>query len=196
MRLLIADISDLRPEHSKLVSPERAQKAARYKMEDDRKRCILAGVMLQKFLGNAEIRHNRYGKPVAEGGLCFNLSHSGSYVLLALSDFDVGCDIERVKQIRPLRLGMTVFCKNELKLIEDSADRLSAFYSLWTRKEALIKCTGEGFYKNVKSVDVSGDSFEENGLCYRFKTICFSDYVISACSAQDEMFSEPEFLKI
>ncbi len=196
MRLLIADTADLRPEHSKLISSARAQKAARYKMEDDKKRCILAGVMLKQFLGDAEITQNQYGKPVAKGGICFNLSHSGSYVLLALSDFDVGCDIERVKQVQPLRLGKTVFCKNELELLEGSADRLSAFYSLWTRKEALIKCTGEGFYKSVKSVDVSGSFFEENGLCYRFKTICFSDYIISACSAKDKMFSELEFLKI
>lgn len=196
MRLIIADIADLRPEHSQIISPERAEKAKKYRMEDDRKRCILGGVMLNKYLGKAKISKNRFGKPFSEHGPCFNLSHSGSYVLLALSDFEVGCDIEKIKPVEPLKLGKTVFCQNELDCIEASADKDGEFFALWTRKEALIKCTGEGFFRNVKNVDVSGDYFEENGLKYRFKTVRFSDYTISACTAHDEMFTEPEFLRI
>ena len=43
------------------------------------------------------LRTNENGKPIVEG-ICFNLSHSGDYVICAVSERPVGCDIEQIKE--------------------------------------------------------------------------------------------------
>ncbi len=182
MRLYLSSINCVAPAHINLISPERAEKAKRYKMEDDQKRCVLGGLLLRRFLGDTQIADNGFGKPIAENGVCFNLSHSGEYALLAVDSQNIGCDIERIKTVPFEKIGKIVFCEKEMEKIKSSPDKAGEFFTLWTKKEALLKCIGEGFHREAKSVDVSGDVFRENGGEYRMKTYCFSDYVISVCS--------------
>lgn len=193
--LYISDIGEILPDDFHLVSPERAKKAERYKMPDDRRRCIAGGILTDRFVGG-EITENGFGKPISSNGVRFNLSHSGSYVLLAVSDSEVGCDIERVRDVDPLKLGRVVFCVRELELIERASDKTAAFFTLWTKKEALLKCMGKGFHRPAKSVDVSGESFCEDSKIYRFQTLRLSDYVISVCSEAYQPACEPEPIKL
>lgn len=73
----------------------------------------------------------------------FNLSHSGEYVLCALSDAPVGVDVEVV---RPRKEGLPAYTfkgadyERWLALGGD----WEAFYTLWTEVESVIKYTGEG----------------------------------------------------
>lgn len=196
MKLFLADINDIKLEYISMISPQRAQKARRYKKVDDQKRCIAGGLMIKRFLDGAEITENKYGKLVADNGVHFNLSHSGKYVLFALSDIDIGCDIEKVRSIDVYKAGRIVFGNNETDQIKESSDKMDAFLKLWTKKESLLKCLGEGFYRNAKSVDVSNDFYDENGERYYFKTWTFSDYVISVCSLKDEFPDDIEFISL
>lgn len=182
MKLYLADIREVAPRHLALLSEQRARQAARYKMPDDKKRCIAGGLLLRRYVGEEGIYKNTWGKPVKEG-ICFNLSHSGDYVLLGVDGIDVGCDIEQIRSVNALRMGKIVFCENEMQQIENAPDRTEAFFRLWTKKEALLKCMGKGFHRQAKSVDVSGDTFTEDGVCYTMQTLVFADYVISCCSA-------------
>lgn len=193
MKLFLANINDVQPESISRISPERAEKAKRYRKIDDRKRCIAGGLLIKQFLKNAVITYNEFGKPVADNGMHFNLSHSGDYVLLALSDCEIGCDIEKVRSVNAEKAGRIVFCENEMNKITSSFDKTDTFLELWTKKESLLKCMGKGFHRNSKSVDVSGDSFEENGRIYYLKTWKFSDYIISACSFTNEFPNYIEF---
>lgn len=195
MRLYLASISDVKPAHIKMIRPERKKKAERYRREDDQKRCVLGGLLMRDFLGDVRVFENENGKPVAENGACFNLSHSGDYVLFAIGEFQVGCDIERLKAVPCEKMGRVVFCENEMNKIKNSPDKTGEFFRLWTKKEALLKCMGEGFHRPAKSVDVSGDRFEENGLVYRLKTYEFSDYIISVCTLGGEFADEIEFIR-
>lgn len=194
MRLYLAKIDDVTPGHFNLITPERREKADRCKMEDDKKRCVLGGLMLQRYVGDTKIFLNPSGKPLAENGVCFNLSHSGEYVLLAVGKYDIGCDIERIRIVPYEKMGRIVYCENELNIIKNSPDKAGEFFKLWTKKEALLKCMGEGFHRAAKSVDVSRDEFEENGRAYRMKTYVFSDYVISVCTADEPFANEIEFV--
>lgn len=181
MKLFLANIHEIQEEHLRLISPERAAKAMRYRFSDDRKRSIAGGLLLREFLGDAEIFTDEFGKPRTTDGRCFNLSHSGDWAILALSECEIGCDIEQIRQVDPLRLGKTVFTERELALIRQSPDRLGVFFGLWTKKEALLKCMGEGFHRAAKTVDVSGGVFCENGGVYNIKTQNFADYSVSVC---------------
>lgn len=70
---------------------------------------------------------NKFGKPECDNGLCFNISHSGSYALFALSESEVGCDIEEIRFLKGIRLGKIVFCDNEMNLLGNAFDRLGTF---------------------------------------------------------------------
>lgn len=194
MELYLCDIRKIDAGRINELSDERRKKAEHLKIADDKRRCIAGGLLLNRLLPNKEIRVNEHGKPFAEGGRCFNLSHSGDYVLLALSDGKVGCDIQKIKYIKADRIAKYGFCRREREALKSSADKLSAFYSLWTKKESLLKCMGTGFSRNAKTVDVSGESFEENGRRYYFKVYNFSDYVISVCSLSDKFPEMIEFV--
>lgn len=183
MKLFLVNINEILPGHIELVSPERAEKARRCRFPDDRKRSIAAGLLLRRFLGGARIFTGSSGKPMADGA-CFNLSHSGDWAALVLSDspeIEVGCDIERVRQTDALRLGRLVFTDNELRRLRGAPDRLGEFYDFWTKKEALLKCMGEGFHRAAKTVDVSNGAFTEGGTVYDIKTKKFADYTLSVC---------------
>jgi phosphopantetheinyl transferase len=67
---------------------------------------------------------NEHGKPrlaAPEGELEFNLSHSGSLALVAVARREVGVDVERIRDTRPL-----------------------GFYRRWADREARVKCLGTG----------------------------------------------------
>jgi len=105
-----------------------------------------------------EIIFGEQGKPafIDAHPYWFNLSHSGDDIALLLSDEgEVGCDIE---VIRPRdnwqALANAVFSVAEHDELEREAPeaKLSAFWRIWTRKEAIVKQRGGSAWQIV-SVD-------------------------------------------
>ena len=192
MKLFLADIRGIDLGYAQLFDKERRERVKRYRLVGDKKRCILAGLMTRRFLGNAEILKNEYGKPFLSDGRFFNISHSGNYVLFTLGKSEIGCDIEQFHYVNAVRTGRTVFTDDEMNLLLADNDRLGAFFNLWTKKESLLKCIGEGFHRSAKSVDVRSDVFEEKGKSYFMKTWYFSDYTVSVCSEKKDF---PEFIE-
>lgn len=192
MKIYLTNIKDIELDKTYDLSAERAEKTARLKMSDDKKRCIAGGLLVNRFV-KGNISKNEYGKPISDSGVEFNLSHSGEYVLIATSDCSVGCDIEKVKFVNIGKIGRFAFCENEMKKIAESKDRQKTFFELWTKKESLLKCIGEGFHRSAKSVDVSGDIYTENNKKYYFKTWYFSDYIMSVCSENNNIPKSPEY---
>ena len=194
VKLFFADISDISLEYMQLLDNERRARTERYRLADDKKRCILAGLMTRHFLGNAEILKNEYGKPFLSDGRFFNISHSGNYVLFTLGESEIGCDIEQFHYVNAVKTGKTVFNDDEMTLILASADRLGIFFNFWTKKESLLKCIGEGFHRSAKSVDVCSDIFADKGKSYFMKTWNFSDYTVSVCSEENDFPKCIEFI--
>ena len=71
------------------------------------------------------------GKPLTQDAF-FSVSHSGDVVGCAVSDREVGLDVERIRPV-PTRLG---------RKLEGQWQTESDFWQLWTRREAAIKCRG------------------------------------------------------
>ena len=135
MKIYLADIASVLPRHREYISPQRLQKTLRYRMPDDQKRCIAGSVLLRYFLGDTAILDNGFGKPVAENGVCFNLSHSGGWVLLAVDDRDVGCDIESVCFVDAARMGKIVFTDRECRMVETAPDKTGVFLICGQKKK-------------------------------------------------------------
>ena len=83
----------------------------------------------------------------------FNVSHSGGLALCALSDRAVGVDIERVRP-RRARLPAYVLSGEELAWHRARGGGWEDFYTLWTRKEARVKCTGQGLRLAAREIAV------------------------------------------
>ena len=90
-----------------------------------------------------------HGKPFLDGApVEFNLSHSSDLALIAVArSRRVGVDVERVRSVADLDdLAGRVCTPAELATLATLAEtqRARAFLSMWTRKEALAKATGDG----------------------------------------------------
>ena len=170
-------------------SKERIKKAEDYKFEDDKKRCLLSEVLLKKALFEFGIKveeinysYNEHGKPYLKEfeNLFFNISHSGDYVLCAVSDCEIGLDIEKIEPIN-LRIAERFFTKAEFESItkEPETEQYDAFYSFWTRKEAYVKCIGRG-------MSCAFNSFDVNNLPdYKFVELHeFPGYKCSMCTKE------------
>lgn len=95
------------------------------------------------------------GKPFfpSRPDLRFSLSHAGARSLCALAGGEVGCDVELV---RPRRPGFPRYCLSdgEFAWFQARGGRWEDFYTLWTLKEARVKCTGEGLVRAVREIAV------------------------------------------
>jgi len=103
------------------------------------------------------------GKPHVPGDpLAFNVSHSDELTVCAVaSGGRLGVDIERVRFVADAeRLAASFFSRRESDEIRRTpADaRHRAFLDIWTRKEALLKATGEGLSRPLDSFDVTTPS--------------------------------------
>jgi 4'-phosphopantetheinyl transferase len=94
-----------------------------------------------------------------EPALHFNVTHSGDLGLVALcTQSPVGVDLE-ITRNRPdvVEAGIRFFAATEKKILRaaKSAERLGTFYTIWTRKEAVLKASGQGITSGLNLPDVS-----------------------------------------
>lgn len=136
------------------LPPARRARMERYRHQSDKARCLVAGLLLRAALGHAaaQIEEGENGKPCLSGGPCFNLSHSGDYVILGVSDRELGVDVERIAPWND-RVARRCFLPAELSwLYADPTE--NAFFRLWTAKESVMKATGLGFSMPPSSFSV------------------------------------------
>ena len=84
-----------------MLQPQRRKQLFSFRLESDQKRCAAAGLLLWKHIYNKHperftVSYNAAGKPSVANAPFFNLSHSNDFVMLAVSDTPVGCDIEKL----------------------------------------------------------------------------------------------------
>lgn len=103
-----------------------------------------------------------HGKPRLFGehhDLEFSLSHSGGRVVVAITTMaPVGVDVEEIRRLTDIKEMAAVALaepeRRELFRFPES-DRSTAFLTYWTRKEALLKATGDGLSRPTIDVVVS-----------------------------------------
>lgn len=103
-----------------------------------------------------------HGKPAAQGGPEFSLSHCPGHAWVAVSAGPpVGLDIEVLRPISELAgMATEVMTADEhtawLALPPDQ--QLPAFVRLWTRKEACLKCWGVGLTRSPALLHTGWDA--------------------------------------
>lgn len=150
-----------------LLDGEERQRAARFILERDRHRYIVAHGAMRSILGltigmapaGLEFVNNPWGKPALPGfgKPFFSLSHTADLGALAIGwRCPVGVDIEQVRPIEPDVARMSFSPAEQEALASLAAhDWLQGFYRCWTRKEAVIKALGLGLAQSLDGFDVT-----------------------------------------
>lgn len=145
------------------LPPQRRQKALSCRFDHDKMRISCAGYLLQKALEQAGIpaeeqlfAENPWGKPylVNHKQIHFSLSHSGIWAACAVSDEDVGVDVE-LPRCR-MAVANRFFRPEELEGLEnlDRYRQADSLNRLWTAKEAFLKMLGKGLTLPLDSFTV------------------------------------------
>ncbi|MCR5740934.1 MAG: GNAT family N-acetyltransferase [Gammaproteobacteria bacterium] len=103
--------------------------------------------LVRYYTDKARIKYNEYGKPYIDGELHFNVSHSDGIVVIALSDKEIGVDIERIRTVKNRVIKYSLSDK-EYK----GVDTVDDFFTYWTIKESVGKCIGVGLSKGIKNI--------------------------------------------
>jgi 4'-phosphopantetheinyl transferase len=138
-----------------LLDEEERARAARFRFDRDRRRFVTRRGRLREWLGmwtgerpeRLLFTIGALGKPVLTDGPHFSLSHSHERTMLAISDAEVGCDIEWVgTEADWRRIAEGLFAPAERDALASLPDDLGrrAFFDCWARKEAFVKAIGEG----------------------------------------------------
>lgn len=159
------------PQSIHLLDRDERARAQALRRDADRIRFAVGRVTLRELLGAAldvdpvdlAFAVGEFGKPrlrFAPGDLHFNTSHSGDWVLHAISRHGpVGVDVEAIRPaLARVDDYVSVLSEREIAALRalGPTDRERAMARLWTRKEAYVKALGEGVYRPLAAVDVGG----------------------------------------
>lgn len=100
-----------------------------------------------------------FGKPYfAENtDFKFNISHSGQWAVIAVSDCEIGIDIEKIGKLRTNVAKRVLHEKEKQEFFSlDINSQKIRFYDYWVLKESIVKATGRGM----------NDSFSD--ICIKF----------------------------
>jgi len=163
-------LSDANYEHYLESLPYEMQfKIRKYRNLKDRK-LILFGKLILRMLADEfkaqesdfleEIEYNNYGRPYVENSniLDFNISHSGDYVVCAMSDSSkLGIDVEKIDNDIDISNFKFQMLDEEWDRINISEQKADMFYNYWTEKESVIKAEGTGLQNSLKSFIVKNN---------------------------------------
>lgn len=186
-----------------VVSDEKRARIARFRVHEDKLRSLFAEVIAKNELSkelncdieDIEFEKNKYGKLKLkeDRNIYFNISHSGDYAIVGISDSEVGIDIEIYKDAKHeiIDLAKRYYTEDEYNWILsfDESERIKAFYKIWTLKESYVKFAGKGLSISLSSFTftVDGNSIylkkdEQIFNDVKFKTYDIEDsYMMSMC---------------
>lgn len=165
------------------VTAEEYARGARFRQEADRQRFLQGRLLLRTFLGHhlgisprdVNFVTREFGKPevhrpagggeaTAAGALRFNLAHSGEWLLFGLArGRELGVDVEQHRTMRDaIDIARRFFAPPEVEALEalDPALHHDTFFRVWTRKEAIVKATGQGISAGLDRFAVSNEATE------------------------------------
>lgn len=211
--IYMADVSPLRDRRVfdrmlEQVPEYRRRKICAYQFERDRMLSLGAGLLLKKALAAKGIAddttvYGQNGKPYlsAHAGIHYSLSHSERMAMCAVSEGEIGCDIEKVDAShRPL--ADSILSLEERRLFYSLANeeqRTGLLFRLWVLKESYLKATGQGLTKDPASLSfVLGSEPHLAGTDdYRFFELkCPEGYKAACCRRDHGVIPEPVCLNL
>lgn len=178
-----------------VLSEREQEKASRMFIPKDKERYVVSKFCLRTLLSlfldipahEIDFISHAHKKPTVKG-LEFNISHTGDYVLIAISPRAVGIDIEYLNREFDFKSILDItFSKKEIAFIGDKDVDPTNFYVMWTRKEALLKASGEGVSDNLHLIECLNEHLEREKKVFKMRTFMIEDsYVASIATTLDQ----------
>ncbi len=201
MTLVIADLCGTPQELiysalNKIPSPRR-EEIFRLKGELERAQKVVGEALVRRFalekfgVACPVILRGEKEKPYLKEvpDFCFNLSHSGEKVVLAVAELPVGVDVEKVVPREFSAVAARCFSIEEQKKIAASKAPLLEFYRVWTARESAVKRRGEGAaaMRGLRLADERVRSFSIEGeRILPFAECAAPEYLLSVCTSEGE----------
>lgn len=123
-------------------------------------------------------------KPALEN-IHFNVSHSQGYVVIVVNSSPVGVDLEYIDPRFDFDPVLEQCFNDQEQAFVNEGNRRLNFYSLWTRKEAVLKATGEGLTNDLSLINCLGDSFRRHDHSYRLNSFLLDEQYLQSLAALD-----------
>ena len=153
------------------------------------------------------IKKSKYGKPFFfffNSNIKINISHSGDIVVVAISDREIGVDVQRVEPIEnDVFCYLDFFTADEMKYIDSFLKKSDIFTVFWTRKEAILKrfglriCDGlkcSCFSQKTRSFLLNSLRGQKYAFSYSFSGSVVNIYRYD-CSSLDKFFEAYEHIR-
>ena len=221
-RLMLLDTSVLKDEEVFLkfyekMPKERKKKIDALKPEGSKRLCLGAGILLDRAVGLCDISFGPQGKPyIKDADIFFNLSHSGDMAVIAVSDRDVGVDIQKLKHFKD-SLVDHVFNIEDRELAKELMAELTdtglgvgaaqhgdssfdqVYTRMWSMKESVMKYTGKGLSLEPKKI-LLRPMYRKDVSPFIHEYTCLQDpsafYGISVCSEYKDFGCTPEWISL
>ena len=178
-----------------LLPQNRKEKVDYFRFIKDKKLSSGAYLLLEKLLSEEDIikpifKTEKYGKSYISNyeNIHFNLSHSGSMVACAISDTEVGVDVEYNDPTIDLDIAKNYFYNSEYDSIIKSDNPSNEFFNYWALKESYMKYTGLGFNLELDSFEIiikDEISLKNDKNKLKFNLFDIDDYKLAICSKYD-----------
>jgi 4'-phosphopantetheinyl transferase len=186
---------------SAFATPERLEKAKRFRFASDFHRAIVSELLVRYVLltryGVSEREtswsYHPFGKPylAIRSDLRFNLSHSQNGIACVVGFDEVGVDLEYMKAIPYEEIANAYFSESEIRFLrfQTEGSKVRAFYKIWTRKESILKAIGTGLSEQLRTiepapVDEEYSNANVHGHDWHIRTAeIMPDYMLSVCKA-------------
>jgi len=133
-----------------------------------------------------ELDYNEFEKPYFKDiNIKFNISHTDDVVAVAISDTEIGIDIEKIEDTNHSLIDW-VYSKEEQNRFQERLLDKDFFFRAWTIKESYIKYEGSGLNLDFKAInfDLEKEIIEVNGTF--IQSVLINDFYLSICGEEKE----------
>jgi len=134
-----------------------------------------------------EFEYTAKGKPLLKDHphIHFNFSHSKNLASCAVSDNEVGVDIQHIVTVSEA-VARRVLSDKEYAGFNTAANKDEYFCEIWTVKESFLKKTGQGITEDIRNItaDSVTDKMIYRGMDY-FCCVCGNDMAIKQIGREE-----------
>ena len=142
IKVAYCNVKDLDLEKIYPILPEsRQEKVDNFIFDKDKKLSSGVYLLLKKMLDEENVNDpiietEKDGKPYISNydNIHFNISHAGRMVACAISDEEIGIDIEKIDPLIDMKIAQTFFYNSEYENIKKSDNRVDQFFKYWDLK--------------------------------------------------------------
>jgi 4'-phosphopantetheinyl transferase len=139
------------------------------------------------------MRRDSQGRPLIGDGYDFNISHSGSGAVCAITTRGrVGIDLELLRVVDPQHFALCMSAA-QLEAVKHHENPSRALLTLWVEKESVVKADGCAFNADLRTLQRQGQCYSLGAEIYTVAGVALHpDYLccVAQCGAS-ELVVEP-----